>query len=160
MELVAARKVLAIGQDAQDLARELYGQSEIDTTTLTPGKKRGDYDAILSYMALPRVPFREVERVAKSWVDALRVGGELVLLVPSLEWAAVQILSPNPNPALIIHLFGEQTSPQKFNASAFTLMDLRALCSRIGIAVTHASTGEYMIGEYACEMHSLRGIKK
>jgi hypothetical protein len=160
MDSVIARKVLAIGENAQDLARELYEQSEIDTTTLTPGKKRTDYDAILSYMALQRVPFRQVEEVAKSWVEALRPGGEVVLFVPSLEWAAMQILSPEPNPALIVHLFGMQKTPGQFNASAFTLMDLRSLCSRIGIAVTHASTGEYVIGEHTCEMHSIRGVKK
>jgi hypothetical protein len=156
------RNVLAIGEGAQGLARELYPESDVDTTTLTPGKKRRDYDAILSYMALPRVPFRQVETVAQSWVEALATGGELVLFVPSLEWAAVQILTPGKdrNPALILHLFGTQNKPAEFYGSGFTMMDLRALCAKIGLAVTHASTGEYMIGDYACECHTVRGVKK
>lgn len=155
-------KILAIGEGAAGLARELYQQADVDTTTLTPGKKRADYDVILSYMALPRVPFRKLEDVAKSWLEALKAGGEIVIFVPSLEWAAVQILTPDRerNPALILHLFGSQTKPGDFYSSGFTMMDLRALCSRVGIAVTHASTGEYAIGEHVCECHTVRGLKK
>jgi hypothetical protein len=157
-----SKKILAIGEGAQDLARDLYGQNEIETTTLTPGKKRTDYDAILSYMALPRVPFRSVEEVAKTWMDALKVGGEMVIFVPSLEWAAVQVLTPSGerNPALILHLFGAQNKPTEYYSCGFTMMDLRSLCTKIGLAVTHASTGEYMLGDHSCECHTVRGIKK
>lgn len=155
-------KILAIGDGAQGLARELYEQAEVETTTLRPGKGRTGYDAVLSYMALPRVPFREVEAVASSWVEALRAGGEIVIFVPSLEWAAVQILTPDRerSPALILHLFGSQSRPADYYSSGFTMMDLRSLCSRVGIAVTHASTGEYTIGEHVCECHTVRGIRK
>ena len=155
------KKILAIGDNGtKELAQELFQQDEIDTTTLVPGKKRTEYDALLSYMTLARVPFRKVNEVFKSWVDALKSGGEIVIFVPSLEWAAVQILSPERNPALILHLYGTQTKPSEFHSCAFTLLDLRSMCSLAGIAVTHASTCEYMIGEHACECHSVRGIKK
>ncbi len=154
------RKVLAIGENGTDLARELFGQEEIDTAQLKPGKGQGEYDALLSYMVLPRLPFRKVEETARAWVDALKPGGEMVIFCPSLEWAAVQILSPDHNPALILHLFGAQTGPGEFHSCGFTMMDLRTMCGKLGIAVTHASTGEYMIGENVCECHSLRGVKK
>jgi hypothetical protein len=148
--------VLALGNEARELAEELFVMPEIDTQ---PEKKKV-YDAVLSYMNLQNVPFRKVDDVVSSWANALKQNGEFVLFVPSLEWAAVQILSPKPSPALILHLFGKQNKPADFHACAFTLLDLRVLLSRHGIAVTHASTGEYMIGEHACECHSLRGLKK
>jgi hypothetical protein len=154
-------KVLAIGENAKDFAQEIFPEAEVDATPLLPGKKRRtDYDSVLSYLALPRVPYRDVMRTVKVWVEALKPGGELTLMVPSLEWAAVQILSPERSPALIVHLFGEQGSRERFHTSGFTMLDLRSLCSMCGIAVTHASTGEYMIGENACEMHTVRGVKK
>lgn len=154
-------KVLAIGENAKDFAQEIFPDAQIDAAPLLPGKKRdGDYDSLLSYLALPRVPYRDVMKTARAWVDALKPGGELTLMVPSLEWAAVQILSPERSPALIIHLFGEQGTSERRHISGFTMLDLRSLCSMVGVAVTHASTGEYMIGEHACEMHTVRGVKK
>jgi hypothetical protein len=155
------KKILAIGENGtKELAQELFQQEEIDIAATGPDKKQKEYDALLSYMTLARVPFRKVDEVVKSWVDALKQGGEIVIFVPSLEWAAVQILSPERSPALILHLYGMQTKPSEFNSCAFTFLDLRSMCSLAGIAVTHASTGEYMIGEHACECHSVRGIKK
>lgn len=153
-------KVLAIGENSADFAREIFPDSEVDTTPLMPGKRRVDYDSVLSYMALPQVPYRSVIHTVKAWVDALKQGGELTLMVPSLEWAAVQILSKERSPALVVHLFGEQGKPHRFHSCGFTMMDLRSLCSTVGIAVTHAATGEYLIGEHVCEMHTVRGVKK
>jgi hypothetical protein len=153
-------KVLAIGENARELAQEIFPEAEVDTTPLLPGKKRTDYDSVLSYMVLPRVSYRDVMKTTKAWVDALKPGGELTLMVPSLEWAAVQILTPERSPALAVHLYGEQGNPQRFHSSGFTMLDLRSLCSMVGIAVTHAATGEYMIGENVCEMHTVRGVKK
>lgn len=153
-------KVLAIGENAQDFAQEIFPEAEVDTTPLLPGKKRTDYDSVLAYMVLPTVPFRDVMRTVKAWVEALKPGGELTLMVPSLEWAAVQILSSERSPALIVHLFGEQGKQTRFHASGFTMLDLRSMCSMAGIAVTHAATGEYMIDENVCEMHTVRGVKR
>lgn len=153
-------RVLAIGENAEEFAKEIFPEAQIDAAPLLPGKHRTGYDSLLSYLALPRVPYRDVMRTVKAWVEALKPGGELTLMVPSLEWAAVQILSSERSPALIVHLFGEQGSRERFHASAFTMLDLRSLCALAGIAVTHASTGEYMIGENPCEMHTVRGVKK
>lgn len=155
------KKILAIGNGGtKELAQELFGQAEVDTASLKPEKGQKDYDALLSYMVLPRLPFRKVEETVRAWVEALKVGGEIMIFAPSLEWAAVQVLTPGHNPALILHLFGAQTGPTEFYSCGFTMMDLRTMCGKLGIAVTHASTGEYMIGEYACECHSVRGVKK
>ncbi len=155
------KKILAIGENGtKELAQELFPEATVETALLKPGKKQSGYDAILSYMVLPRVSFREIETVTRAWVEALKPGGEIVIFVPSLEWAAVQILSPDRSPALILHLFGMQKQPGEYYSSGFTMLDLRSLCNMLGIAVTHASTGEYMIGDQACECHTVRGIKK
>lgn len=153
-------KVLAVGDGAGNFARDVFEGADIETTTLLPGKKRTGYDAVFSYMALQLVPYRDIMRTVKAWVEVLNTGGELTLMVPSLEWAAVQVLSKERSPALIVHLFGLQDKPGRFHASAFTMMDLRSVCSKAGIAVTHAATGEYHINDNICEMHTVRGLKK
>jgi len=153
-------KVLAIGENAKPFARELWDDAQIDESTLLPGKKRTDYDSLLAYMCLQQVSHREVVKTIQGWMDCLKKGGELTIMVPSLEWAAVQVFSHDRSPVLMHHLFGPQDKPGKFHASAFTMLELRSLCSIVDLAVTHASTNEYMIGEHVSEMHTIRGIKK
>jgi hypothetical protein len=152
-------KILAIGTDAESVARELFGEGEIEATPLLPGKKRTDYDALLSYMVLPKVSYREADAHMHAWIEALKVGGEMVVFVPSLEWAAKQVFTTPRSPAFLPHLFGAHSS-KEFYISGYTLLDLRSICFRAGLATTHASTGEYMINEHVCECHIVRGVKK
>ena len=149
-------KVLAIGDNAQNFAREIFPDAEVNTSTIQPGKKRTDYDSVMAYMCLQNVPYRDVTNTVKAWVDTLKQGGELTIMVPSMEWAAIQVLSKDRSPALLAHLFGVDNK----SMSGFTMMDLRAVCSTAGVAITHAATGEYSIGENVCELHTVRGVKK
>lgn len=153
-------KVLAIGENAQNFAREIFPDAQVHTSTVKPGKDRKEYDSLLAYMCLHQVPYREAVETVKSWVNCLKKGGELTILVPSLEWAAVQILSKEKSPVLMVHLFGMQDKAEHYHSSAFTMLDLRSLCSLSGVAVTHASTGVYNIGEHEAELHTVRGLKK
>lgn len=148
-------KVLAIGeQGVVDFVKDMYPEGVVERVALRPRNMHKDYDALVSYMVLPDVEFNKTSEIVKSWVDTLKQGGEFVLFCPSLEWAAYQILSPQRSPVLLRHLFGKK------HRSGFTMLDLRTILSKAGIAVTHAQTGEYTIGEYSCECHILRGVKK
>jgi len=153
-------KILAVGTDAAGVARELFGEGEIESTPLLPGKKRTDFDALLSYMVLPKVSYREADAALKAWLEALKPGGEMVVFVPSLEWAARQVFTTPRSPAFLPHLFGLHDKPNEHFVSGYTLLDLRSFCFRAGLAVTHASTGEYTINEIICECHIVRGVKK
>lgn len=152
-------RLLAIGENAADFAAQLYPEAVIDTTDLATSKKQIGYDVVIAFNCLNRIPFRKVKDVAREWLGVLKPGGEMAILFPSLEWAAEQILSANPSPALWLHLFGAQQNPKQFYCSGFTLMNVRGLCSEIGLKVTHAATGTYMLGEHECEMHTIRGTK-
>lgn len=149
-------KTLAVGTGADLVAQELFG-GEIDHTPLLPGKKRTGYDALLSYMALCKVPRSKADETMRAWMEALNPGGEMVLFVPSLEWAAEQIFTQKRSPALMAHIYGTEKDPYM---SGYTLLDVRSYCFRAGLAVTHASTGEYTINDFVCECHTVRGIKK
>jgi hypothetical protein len=152
-------KLLAIGEGAAEFAAGLYEDADIDVADLTPSKKQTDYDVIIAFNCLTRIPFRKVKETAMEWMRALKPGGEMAILYPSLEWAAEQILSDKTSPVLLLHLFGTQQTPRNFYCSAFTLFDGRGLCSDIGLKITHAATGSYMIDTHECEMHTIRGVK-
>ena len=150
-------KVLAIGDNAAHFARQVFPEgTEIDSSTLLPGKKRTDYDSVLGYMCLQLVTPDQVLNTVKAWVAALKDGGELTVMVPSLEWAAVQILIGDPSRATQAHLFGGES----IHRSGFTMMDLRTVCQVAGVAVTHAATNTYTIDENEAELHTVRGVKK
>jgi hypothetical protein len=143
-------KILAVGENAKEFAKDIFPDADIHTSS----KNKEDFDSVLSYMCLQTVHYPHAFQTVKGWADCLKQGGELTLMVPSLEWAAVQILSKERSPVLMTHLFGND------NKSGYTMIDLRAMCSMADIAVTHAATGEYTINESVCEMHTVRGIKK
>lgn len=153
-------KVLAIGDGADQVARQFWEDAQIDKTELRPGKKRTDYDAVVSYHALPSVSIRENQSAVNAWVECLKQGGELHLFTPSLEWAAEQILAEEPSPALPLHLYGLQRRQGEFYISGYTMRDLRYLCDKAGLAVKHARAGTYTIGEHECEMHLVIGVKR
>jgi hypothetical protein len=143
-------KVLAIGENAKEFAKDVFPDDDIHIRS----KGAKDFDAVLSYLCLQTVEAPNAMSTVKAWVDSLKQGGEFTMLVPSLEWAAVQILSKERSPVLLAHLFGNG------HRSGYTMIDLRSLCSVAGIAVTHAATGTYTIGEHEAELHTVRGIKK
>ncbi len=155
-------KVLAIGVNADKVAAQFFKDATIERIDLQPHnwQMKGVYDALVSYHVLPCISHREVGKAARAWVACLKQGGEFQMFVPSLEWAARQILSPNPSPVTLQHLYGLQRQKGEFYISGFILRDLRDLCDKIGIDVEHARVGEYNIGEEICEMHLIYGRKR
>ena len=153
-------KVLAIGDGADQVARQFWPEAQVDKTEARPGKKRTDYDAVVSYHVLPTISIHENLSAVKTWAECLRPGGELHLFTPSLEWAAEQVLEETPSPALPVHLYGMQRGQGQFYVSGYTMRDLRYLCDRAGLAVKHARAGTYTIGEHECEMHLVIGVKQ
>jgi hypothetical protein len=159
--LPTGKRVLAIGDGAAQIAKQLYPAASIDTAAMRPnGKyKRVSYDALLAYHILPKLSYLDARKALTEWVGYLRPEGEIQLYVPSLEWAAEQVLSDKPSPALAIHLFGNQRN-KDFFISGYTMRDLRKMCENAGIAVTQAVSGEYTLGEEVCELHLIVGVKK
>jgi hypothetical protein len=157
-------RILAIGVGAEDLARMIYPDATIDVSRINVSKKNENlYDALLSRNALQMVENAKVVDVLKRWYACLKQDSEIHVFVPSLEWAAEQILAEDPSPLLLYHLFGGQKTNQDVNKSGFTMRRLRAEMDRAGIPVTHASVGNYeaIINNQVIvgEQHLVIGIK-
>lgn len=156
------KKILAVGLGAEAVVRQFYEDVEIEVAVKKlPNKK---FDVLVSYMALPLLPFRKIHGTIRNYFDCLNDGGELILFLPSLEWAAEQILADTFNPAVSAHLYGDQNDSSRFYGSGYTMRDARVFLERAGFATTHASRGEYVVRidgtEYFPEMHILRSVKK
>jgi predicted SAM-dependent methyltransferase len=155
--------ILAVGgKDAASTAKALYDGFDISLTTTDSGvPRRGLFDVVVSYHALQKVPYWDTVKEIEEYMVRLKPEGEIIILVPSLEWAAEQILSEDPHPLIKYHLFGSKARGRP-NKNGFTMRELRDACERGGIAATHAATGEYTVvynGEaYSAEELFIRGV--
>ncbi len=153
------QRVLSIGDPV--FASSLFPESTVDSTSMKPKGGQNGYDALVSYLALPRVHSSRAVKTIGWWKDALKPGGNLHIFVPSLEWAAAQVLSETPSLALQMHLYGGDV-PNNY-LSAYSMIDLRILCEMNGLAVTYARVGQYEIqnGEnvYQCDTNYVMAVK-
>lgn len=162
------QRILAVGD--RRMAETLYPEAEIDHANMRGfrigarryGKGHG-YDSVVSYFALNMAHFSLARKTLDGWCDSLAPGGSLHIFVPSLEWAAVQILSEEQIEGFVLdqHIFGG-LAPNNF-MSGYTMMDLRVLCESVGMAVTYARQGTYQIqhGEklFDCGTNYVMAIK-
>ena len=124
----------------------------------------GKVDGVFASHVLEHFSYWQSMSVLKGWIDALEDGGMLHVLVPSWEWAAREILSENPSPALYGHSFAGQVNRWDVHLAMFTMRRLRAMFEQLGLSVIRARTGEYHLiaGDgkpYAAEQHYICGVK-
>src|SRR5574339_443576 len=141
--------VLEIGANTKPQALYIKGFEDAKVVTLDIDEKQkpdiladaaelpkellGKFDGLLASHVLEHFSYWHTERVLKGWVDCLKDGGELHVLVPSLEWAAREVLSENPSPAVYAQLFAGQVNTWDVHYTGFTMRKLRMLMDRIGI---------------------------
>lgn len=130
--------------------------------TLPKGWKN-QYDVILAYQVLNRVSNAAVHNTLLNWRNALKMGGELHLFVPSLEWVAREILNEEPSPLMLVHIFGVQNTEENFWLSGHTMRRLRVDMPDAGFAVAAAKVGYYSMviqgQEFTAEQHYVVGRK-
>lgn len=134
--------------DAADMPPELYGK----------------LDGLVASHVLEHFSYWKTEKILEGWVRCLKDGGELHILVPSLEWAAREVLSENPSPAVYAQLYAGQMNQWDVHLTGFTMRKLRQLMERVGINCHTARTGIYHIrvgtlGEFEALQHYIVGVK-
>jgi len=134
--------------DAADMPPELFGK----------------LDGLLASHVLEHFSYWKTDKILEGWVKCLKDNGELHILVPSLEWAAREVLSENPSPAVYSQLFAGQVNQWDVHLTGFTMRKLRQLMERAGINVKVARTGIYhirvgTIGEFEAMQHYVAGTK-
>lgn len=172
--------ILEIGANVKPQARYVAGWEGAKVLTLDvdekqepdivadasnmPGELHGKLDGLLASHVLEHFSYWNTERVLQGWVDCLKPGGELHILVPSLEWAARQVLSESPSPAMYAQLYAGQVNQWDVHFTGFTMRKLRQLFERVGVSCQVARTAPYHIrvgtlGEFPADQHYVAGIK-
>lgn len=92
------------------------------------------YDIVFSSHTLEHFSHNGISRVLNEWLRILKVGGELRLIVPNLEWACHNIINHEGeidyNSVNI--LYGGQDYPKNFHACGFTQKTLKRLLESTG----------------------------
>lgn len=131
-------KVLTLGSDTQ--AKETFPPDTEFDKALHPGKKNF-YDAVFLGHLLQTKERKEVSQLLKDVYPLLKEDGELWVSVPSLEFAALQILKDdNPNFSYFTALWGGDDNPHK---CGFRLLDLRLIIQNTGYLVRRAIQEAY-----------------
>lgn len=170
-------EVLEIGANIRPQAHLIFTEAKIVTLDIDPNLKpdivadagnmpkelHGRFDGVFASHVLEHFSYwRELE-VLKGWVNCLKDGGELHIVVPSAEWAAREVLSEKPSPALHGHMLAGQVNEWDVHLNIFTMRKLRVLFERAGLTVFRARTGEYSLQfngkEYKAEQHYMAGMK-
>jgi len=170
-------KVIEIGANIKPQAQEIWKDAEIITVDIDPNMKPDilcdaqelskhtePVDAILASHVLEHFPYWKTEAVLQDWNLCLKMKGELHIVVPSMEWAAKQILSEEPSRVVYAHLFGGQFTQYDFHMTGFTMRRLRWFMELTGFAVSKARSGTYTLmingTPNLAEQHYVMGIKE
>lgn len=90
------------------------------------------FDVVFCSHVLEHIDRLKVIQTVKNLSEVLRPGGEFWVLVPSLEWAAREILNQRSYTAVQGLLYGSQHNPYQYHKVAFTIPLLRDMLTKHG----------------------------
>lgn len=166
-------KVLDIGSGPNSVASITFEGAEIlrldidpelnpdvlhDITKPFPPELHGQFDAIYCSHVLEHIPRAQVIGTVMNMLAPLRVGGELWVIVPSLEWAAREILKDQPSSVMIPHIFGSQSNEWQYHRCGFTLNLLRQIFELAGFVPRQAYQAPFIITSSGKDFPSLQNI--
>ncbi|MGH2621525.1 MAG: methyltransferase domain-containing protein [Anaerolineales bacterium] len=110
-----------------------------------PEELRDRFDVVFASHVLEHVERHRVPETVANLRSAVRDGGELWILVPSLEWVAKELRKDQPSPAVLAAIYGAQSSEWQYHKSGFTLFMLRQIVEKAGLVARQAYQGPLTI---------------
>lgn len=117
------------------------------------------YDIVYSSHTLEHFGFNGSVGLLKEWTRILKVGGELRLYLPNLEWACQEVVKNGgeiPQYAMYV-FYGQQDYPKNFHAAGFTPKTLKNLLESIGclknIKIQVDATGQNLLAHAVKSKH-------
>jgi len=131
----ARPKAYAIGPDSEAVAAHLFPDFEIVVCDGMPSEpaERVLLNGVLQYMT-----FSAALAVLTRSAELVTPGGELHVIVPSVDWAARELIKPHPSPAAEFILWGKQYQGDDLYHSGWTISHLRTYITKVGCVVREA----------------------
>lgn len=100
------------------------------------------FDVIFSSHVLEHFNRADHKTVLEEWLRVLKVGGEARICVPSIEWAAKEIVAGRHSYDVMNVLYGQQSYPHDFHYNGFTPKSLENLVTECGCKVKSCITDD------------------
>jgi SAM-dependent methyltransferase len=118
-----------------------------DITKELPEEYKNAFDIVFCSHVLEHMARDEVFPVLRNMASALKNMGEIYILVPSLEWAAKEILMHHDGIQIQGLIFGAQYpgNPWELHKSGFTLHALRYMAELCGLLIKKAYQSPFVL---------------
>jgi SAM-dependent methyltransferase len=110
-----------------------------------PDEIKGKFDIVFLSHVLEHIDRALVHDTVMGLKSCLKDGGELWIIVPSLEWVGHELTKDRPSPVTIAALYGSQTNEWQYHKTGFTLFHLRTLIEKVGMIPRQAYQGPFTV---------------
>lgn len=129
-----------------------------DLTQGLPGQYEGPYDIVYVAYALEYIDRLRIISTFRSIASAVRNHGEVWIIVPSMEWAANEIINRREGIHVQANLFGTQAEEGEYHRTGFTLEGLRSMVELCGMIIRKAYQSPYNILVEGAKLGSLLNV--
>ena len=129
-----------------------------DITQPLPEELLGAFDIVLASHVVEHVDRDQVNIVMRNIASAVRNHGEVMVIVPAMEWAAREILEGRENAGVQGAIFGGQQNPLDYHRCGFTLKSLRYMIELAGLIPRKAYQSPLTIEMYGHTTNALQDI--
>jgi cyclopropane fatty-acyl-phospholipid synthase-like methyltransferase len=152
-ESIAEKEIVRMDADPEKKPDILH-----DITTPLPEELRGQFDLVLASHVMEHIGRDKVVDAFRHAISAVKNMGEVWILVPSLEWAANEIINLRDGLHVQGTIFGGQLDPFDVHQCGFTLASLRQMVELCGLIVRKAYQSPCTITVGGTEYGSLQNI--
>jgi hypothetical protein len=155
-------KILDIGSGEKSIAAIVFAKEEKeitrldanpdlnpdvvhDITTPLPENLVEQFDIVYCSHVIEHIDRMKVLQTLFYLSTALKNGGEMWVIVPSLEWAAREIMRGQDGIHIQGHIFGGQHTPWDLHRTGFTLKGLRQSMEVVGLVTRKAYQSPFEI---------------
>jgi predicted SAM-dependent methyltransferase len=129
-----------------------------DIANPLPEEMNGQYDIVYISHVLEHVDRARVIEAFRNVIGAVRNMGEVWVVVPSMEWAANEIINKREGIHVQMNIFGAQHSPFDVHRTGFTLISLRQVVELCGLIVRRAYQSPFTIEFEGRQYNSLQNV--
>jgi len=101
---------------------------------------------VLEHLDIQKVPniLNKLWKLVR-YYDHATEQGQVLIKVPSMEWAAKEIVNEKANPVVMFHIYGAQFNQFQIHRWGYTMPSLRAFMRGAGFTEFQAGVSQYQI---------------